>query len=157
MKRYADLVGKAQIEVNSTEEMFERSPAGSAKLLVLTNDPDTLIKEAIESLPPGIFHLIKGSPWPFFVEFLPAGSCKGRGVKTLCENMSLPLEQVIAFGDGENDAEMLNWVGHGCAMKNAGALAKQSASHCLDLTNDEDGCVIELERLEALGLLAFSA
>lgn len=153
MKRYADLVGKPQIVLNSTEEMFERSPAGSAKLLVLTNNPDELIEAANIHLPPGTFHIIKGSPWPFFVEFLPAGSSKGKGVKTLCEMLNIPLDEVVAFGDGDNDCEMLSWVGHGCAMANANDKVKAAASHTLQHTNDEDGCVRELERLESLGLL----
>lgn len=51
MARYAELVGKKQIEVESYEEVMENFAA--AKLLVLTNQPDALILSAESELPKG--------------------------------------------------------------------------------------------------------
>ncbi|MFC3039594.1 HAD family hydrolase [Virgibacillus xinjiangensis] len=44
---------------------------------------------------------------------------KGEAVKTILQRLHIPQEQAIAFGDGMNDKEMLQAVGHGFAMGNA--------------------------------------
>ena len=49
------------------------SKSASAKMLLLTNDADGLIEVAEKELPIGTFHIIRGSPDPFFVEFLKPG------------------------------------------------------------------------------------
>ena len=90
------------------------------------------------------FHVIRGSP-PFFVEFLNPSVCKGgrraaaaaaaiaatltllvelgcqgNGLEELCRRLDVPLGQVVAFGDGDNDLEFLQvpgrvWFHAGCA------------------------------------------
>jgi 3-deoxy-D-manno-octulosonate 8-phosphate phosphatase KdsC-like HAD superfamily phosphatase len=37
----------------------------------------------------------------------------GMGLKNLCEYLSVDLKHVVAFGDGDNDVEMLSMVGFG--------------------------------------------
>lgn len=44
---------------------------------------------------------------------------KGQAVKVLLDKLQISKEQAIAFGDGMNDKEMLQAVGHGFAMENA--------------------------------------
>ena len=48
-------------------------------------------------------------------------------------------EHVIAFGDGVNDLEMLEYANPGVAMKNAMPETKEKANITLDKTNDENG------------------
>ena len=45
--------------------------------------------------------------------------CKSAGVKIVCEKYDIPVEQSLAFGDGQNDLDMLNAAGAGFAMANA--------------------------------------
>lgn len=71
LSKYARLVGQDQKLVTSYEEAISKSP--SAKMLILTNDPDGLIEITKKELPQGLFHIIRGSPDPFFVEFLLPG------------------------------------------------------------------------------------
>jgi hydroxymethylpyrimidine pyrophosphatase-like HAD family hydrolase len=75
MKRYEELVGMPQVILDSYDEAISKSPA--AKMLILTNDPDHLIETAKKELPEGMFHIIRGSPHPFFVEFLHPQVSKG--------------------------------------------------------------------------------
>ena len=80
---------------------------------------------------PSSYVAIRGSP-PFFVEFLDVSTNKGKGLERLCDLLSLPpsfdgtgqalqgshesqatraslpLASVVAFGDGDNDLEMLS-------------------------------------------------
>ncbi len=81
-------------------------------------------------------HVIRGSP-PFFVEVLDPCVNKGNGLKKLCEFLSVPLEEVIAFGDGDNDTEFIKIAGRGVAMKNARDSLKKVADEVGKWTNDE--------------------
>lgn len=104
-----------------------------AKLLLLANNVDPILEESGRRFGSDRFTIIRGSPDPYFVEFLKVGITKGEGVRILCENLGLQLDQVVAFGDGDNDAEMLQYVGHGCAMKNAKDPAKDAANVVIEV------------------------
>ena len=127
------------------------------------------MQRAAERLPSGSFHMIRGSPFAFFVEFLRPGCTKGTAVEKLVAHLSnvgtssaqavqpaaaaevpkarYSLERTIAFGDGENDVEMLTAVGHGVAMQNARQAAKQASDAVNALSNNQDGVADYLERV----------
>ncbi len=44
---------------------------------------------------------------------------KGSGLDFLAERLGFTPEQTVAFGDGENDVELLEWAGYGVAVENA--------------------------------------
>ena len=132
LKMYEELTGKPQVLVSSYAEAAAKSLA--AKMIVLTTDPDELISIAKRELPDGLFHIIRGSPNPFFVEFLSPGVCKGEALVLLCEKLGISLGEVVAFGDGENDAEFLQSAGLGVAMKNARPMLKDVANIVLEVT-----------------------
>lgn len=71
---------------------------------------------------------------------------KGTSLKRLCQILNLELEEVVAFGDNENDLEMLEAAGYGIAMGNAEDFVKEVADHVAD-TNDDDGVRIAIEQL----------
>jgi Cof subfamily protein (haloacid dehalogenase superfamily) len=56
---------------------------------------------------------------PFFLEFAAAGVSKGSGLDFLSDHLGFSREQTIAFGDGENDLELVEWAGFGIAVGNA--------------------------------------
>ena len=56
---------------------------------------------------------------PYFLEFAAAGVTKGAGLDFLAAHMGFTQEQTIAFGDGENDVELLEWAGYAVAVANA--------------------------------------
>lgn len=135
LKRYENLVSNAQKILSTYQEAIDRSL--SAKVLVLSENEtlDEVISAAKEELPVDQLTVIKGSPDPFFVEFLRSDVTKGDGLKYICEMLNIPLSKVVAFGDGDNDSEMLQYAGLGCAMKNAKDLAKESANIILEVRN----------------------
>lgn len=63
----------------------------------------------------------------------------------LLDHLSIAPETVMALGDGENDVEMLQLVGFGIAMGNAGPAAKFAAKFVTG-GNDEDGVAQAIER-----------
>jgi Cof subfamily protein (haloacid dehalogenase superfamily) len=56
---------------------------------------------------------------PHFLEFAQKGVTKGAGLDFLSEHLGLSRERAIAFGDGENDVELVEWPAYGIAMGNA--------------------------------------
>jgi len=100
-------------------------------------------------------HVIRGAP-PFFVEILDPTVNKGHGLRQLCQSVGIPLEEVIAFGDGDNDLEFISMAGWGVAMKNAREVVKEAADEVTEWTNDEDGVIKMLQRYEGEGKLLFS-
>ena len=52
------------------------------------------------------------------LEISSAEADKGRALAALCARRSIPPEEVMAFGDGGNDVEMLRWAFWSFAMEN---------------------------------------
>lgn len=75
---------------------------------------------------------------PFFLEIVPKGINKAASLDILMKYLGCGRERVIAFGDGRNDVEMLEYAGISFAMENACEQAKEAATYITD-TNDEDG------------------
>ena len=79
-------------------------------------------------------------------EITEKGKNKSHGIKKLAEHLGVKREKVIAFGDSENDREMLKYVGCGVAMGNAPETIKAVANHITG-TNDEEGVAGFLQQL----------
>lgn len=58
------------------------------------------------------------SSWHNNIEVMPVGVDKGAALQELCAQLGIAREEVIAFGDNENDLPMLRWAGLGYAMAN---------------------------------------
>jgi Cof subfamily protein (haloacid dehalogenase superfamily) len=56
---------------------------------------------------------------PKFLEFAALGVSKGSGMEFLSRRLGFSRERTIAFGDGENDVELVEWAGFGIAVENA--------------------------------------
>ena len=54
-----------------------------------------------------------------FLEFASRDVTKGTGLAFLAEHLGLALERTVAFGDGENDVELLESAGYAVAVENA--------------------------------------
>src|SRR5262249_38877463 len=55
----------------------------------------------------------------FFLEFAAPGVSKGSALDFVSERLGFTPAQTVAFGDGENDRELLDWAGLGVAVANA--------------------------------------
>ncbi|PLT33845.1 Cof-type HAD-IIB family hydrolase [Bacillus sp. V5-8f] len=82
---------------------------------------------------------------PFHViEIVKSGLNKAVGIQKVAATLGIPRERIIAFGDEDNDLEMLDYAGTGVAMGNAIAQLKNVAN-AITLTNQEDGIAVFLE------------
>lgn len=84
-----------------------------------------------------------------FADVFPSGGGKDRGVEAICARLGIPVENTIAFGDGENDISMLETAGIGVAMGNAGDKVKNSADYVTDSV-DDDGVAHAVEHFAHL-------
>lgn len=78
---------------------------------------------------------------------------KGNAVEELCSTLNIDTKSVIAFGDGDNDKEMLQAVGYSVAVKNARPMLKEFCTLVSEYTNDENSVAIELSKLEEKKLI----
>ena len=72
------------------------------------------------------------------VDVIAKGGGKVRGIQKFLDLHGLTREEIIAFGDGENDVEMLGFAGIGVAMGNGVADAKAAADY-VTADIDDDG------------------
>ncbi|HZR42412.1 MAG TPA: Cof-type HAD-IIB family hydrolase [Ktedonobacteraceae bacterium] len=70
---------------------------------------------------------------------------KASGVLALARYLDIPLEQVMAIGDGTNDIAMLRAVGWGVAMGQAAHPVK-AVAQAVTASNAEDGAALAIER-----------
>ncbi len=75
---------------------------------------------------------------PAFTDIVANGNSKARGMEAICHHFGIAQEETIAFGDGANDIEMLQWAGVGIAMGNAAAEVKAEAD-MVTASVDEEG------------------
>lgn len=80
------------------------------------------------------------------LEVMPKGVSKFRAIQRLAEILGIRLEEVMTFGDGNNDAEMLEGAGLGITMENGSDLAKSSANLII-ASSDENGPAKFLDQL----------
>lgn len=83
---------------------------------------------------------------PRQLEALPKGFNKGKTLLYLMNLNGWGKDEIIAFGDGENDVSMFETVTHSFAMGNAREFVQEKASQ-VTLSNKEDGIVRALETL----------
>ena len=78
------------------------------------------------------------SSTPELVEIAHAEAGKANGLRFLSEQTGIPAENILAFGNADNDAEMLAYAGIGVAVANASDTCKQAADR-ITLSHTEDG------------------
>ena len=71
---------------------------------------------------------------------------KHTGTDFLLKQLNLKPEELAAFGDGDNDAELLSYAGTGIAMANASKMCKEAADY-VTRSNDENGLAYALENI----------
>ena len=84
-----------------------------------------------------IDHRRWGAPW-HVIEIVKSGLNKAVGIDRVSKSLGIAKENIIAFGDEDNDLEMIDYAGVGVAMGNAIGPLKNIANE-ITLTNNEDG------------------
>lgn len=139
----ADYITSTRIAVDDVRAKFDETDLPVDKIQALftsVEDRDAARKE-IEDVS-GIE--ITGA-LPMNLEINAAGVNKGKAMIELGKVLGIPREEIMAFGDGNNDLKMLKEVGSGVAMENAIPSVKEAADY-VTLSNDEEGVAKFIEK-----------
>lgn len=114
--------------------------------ILMSTDPDGIrgVQAQIAAALPGGLTVVQTAP--FYLEVIPATVNKGLGLRAACAAVGLSPEEAIAFGDSENDIEMLKAAGMGVAMGNADDAVKAAADR-VTLSNNDNGIAAALAEL----------
>ncbi len=94
-------------------------------------------KDEYEAILKGVREARITAWWDRAVDIIPQNGGKGRAIDGILAHYHFTREESMAFGDGNNDIEMLKAVGRGVAMENASADLKAVADDiCGDVADD---------------------
>ena len=112
---YADFQHITLHPVGPLLEWLDRPPTK----LVVIGDPIELdgLEARMKAYFGGRLHISKSLP--HFLEFAAPSVTKGAGLAFLADRLGFTEAQTVAFGDGENDVELLEWAGYSVAVANA--------------------------------------
>lgn len=143
-RRYA-----ASIRVEPTpvykpiSEWMRAHPSGMQKLLLIdTPEGADRARALLEAAFPHGASFAKSRP--HYVEVAPEGVSKGASLLRLAEHMGIARDEVMAFGDGQNDVAMLEAAGTGVCMANGCPEALAVADRVAP-SNLEDGVAQVIE------------
>lgn len=140
VERAMKMLNFMKLPVRPTADML----SGEVMQLIvfMDRDAESEIMPLVPSCRPARWH-------EDFVDMIPCFSNKSSAVKNIIGMYGISREEVMAFGDGGNDIDMLEFAGIGVAMGNAEEDVMESADYVTSAV-DEDGVS---KALEHFGLL----
>jgi Cof subfamily protein (haloacid dehalogenase superfamily) len=152
--------GPAEFDNPGLEGYFQEFPRVQrmSHHMLCNGQPDHIrvvsfaIEEAIAHVMPSIAQLpcawnaiTRGNYGTAEIVVMQTGCSKASGVMTLAQHLNIPMGQVMALGDNNNDFEMLEAAGWGVAMGQAPERVKAIAN-AVTASNQEDGVAVAIER-----------
>lgn len=111
------------------------------KFYVCNNVPLGPVRDALQGIPDTEIT----QSGDYNIEVMPRGIDKGLGVREFATHVGIPMSQVMALGDENNDIPMLRAAGYGVAVGNACPAAK-AAARFVTGTNSQCGFAQAVER-----------
>ena len=128
--------GFQNLPVNVVGDLASWLPKPPTKL-VTVGDPVELDRLEAELKARFAARLYISKSLPHFLEFAGPNVTKATGVAFVAERLGFTREATIAFGDGENDLELLEWAGYAVAVSNADERLLAVADHICPSVYDE--------------------
>ena len=138
---YKSLSGESPIVINDYEEVYSQ---GITKVIWI-NEPDKLIQYQEEIKNKVNESITYCTSKPHYLEFFDHKVSKAKALEFIGRHHNIKKEEMMAIGDGNNDIEMIDYVGMGVAMDNATSLVKSVANY-ITSSNDNDGIFKALEK-----------
>lgn len=131
------------------DEYIKKVESGECKInkisYIATGPESSVIKEKLDELRKE-YDLEFSQSLSWFLEYMPHKTNKGTGLTQLIKQLGISKDEVIAFGDGGNDLELLQSVGWPVAMENACNELKPFAKLTAK-SNIDDGVADMLEKI----------
>jgi len=137
--RPVSVATKDRLAANGIDDDLEEYYSFAHQKLTVAEDFEEVCQEEIYQIMLGcrkadyatILKGVKGAKitawWDRAVDIIPANSGKGMGIQKVLDYYHMEKAEAMAFGDGNNDIEMLEVVGTGVAMENASPQLKAAA------------------------------
>ena len=139
-RAYADFQHLPVTEVGDLLEWLSQAPTK----LVTVGDPDALppLRDALRAQ--FADRLFVTTSLPTLLELGDRDVSKGTGLRLVANNLGLELSRIVAFGDGENDLELLDVAGFGVAIEGGHPLLlEQADTTCPGPADDGVAAMIE--------------
>jgi len=109
-----------RIPIDTVGSLLEWLASPPTKLVVI-GEPKALdgLAERLREQFDGRLYISKSLP--FFLELASPEVSKGAGLGFVAEQLGFSAAETVAFGDGDNDVELLDWAGYSVAVANAQA------------------------------------
>lgn len=135
VRRIFDMIGMnavtdAPLDESMKDTVYQLTP-------FVTAEEEKLLTDVLDSSVSVRWH-------PEFTDIIPDDLSKAEGMARVLERYGFSREESIAFGDGGNDREMLQYAGIGVAMGNAADDVKACADYVTSSV-DEDGVTAALK------------
>ena len=122
-RQYADF---QDIELHPVGDLLQWLDEPPTKLVVI-DDPNVLDDLKQRMLDRFGDRLYVSKSLPYFLELASPDVTKASGLEFVAEHLGFSREHTVAFGDGENDIELVEWAGYGVAVENAHDRVKEVA------------------------------
>jgi len=128
----------AQLTVGDFKETL---PGNTNGFIIIANEGEgQYIEDYVQKYYQGkVLHRNWGNEYSFIIELFTPETNKGSAIEYVAKYLGFESKDIIAFGDGHNDIEMLEYAGLGIAMANAHYSLKEVADIILEDTNKENG------------------
>lgn len=149
MQKPVTVALKTELYSNGVDEDLVSYMAVENLALEVSEDFETAVEDEVYQVMlacvpeeyPQIMENVKNAKiatwWDRAIDIIPANGGKGMGIKSMLEYYGFDDSEALAFGDGNNDIEMLQAVGTGVAMGNASDDLKAIADEiCGDVSED---------------------
>ena len=135
-------MGNPKITIGDLRSYLPSSPTS----LLIHAEPDdvTTIRSHLSEVHAELIdHRRWGDPF-HVIEIVKSGLHKAVGIQRVANYLNIPQSRIIAFGDEDNDLEMLEYANIGVAMGN-GISAVKNIANVTTASNEEDGVALFLE------------
>lgn len=138
---YQSLSGEQARVVEDYEVLYK---AGVTKV-IWVNKAETLIRYQDEISAVMNLSISYCTSKPHYLEFFDSHVSKAKALEFIGNRNDISKEEMIAIGDGNNDIEMIEYVGMGVAMENATDRVKD-VSNYITTSNDDKGIYNALQK-----------
>lgn len=131
-------MGKPTITTGDIQHYLKEAPTS---LLIQADETDVeIIQNQLQQIHAEVVsNRVWNSPWGHVIEVFQSGLSKAAGLAHVSKWLDIPKERIIAFGDENNDLEMIDYAGVGIAMTNGIDELKAIADEVTTFSNNEDG------------------
>lgn len=143
--RSVEYIRKTRHQVDNIVEFISNNKENLDCMNIIFGDQD-IRKDIIEEISSKTSDVYITSASPVMLEFSYKDCGKAAGLRFLSDYLGIDRDLIVAFGDADNDIDMIRFAGAGIALSNACQALKDEADY-ITLSNDEDGVLYALKNI----------